>query len=111
MLKLKEKDLKNDFRKVISIGYCQAQTLLKYKAPIGYTSGTYGWNSDIYLIDNIYISTGYRPISNININYELIESYEKRAKKIYTKNINYQLAIKKIDKLLIAFINEIKGGV
>lgn len=42
-----------------SIGYCEAQYLLKFFSPLYYTAGTYGRKSDIYLIDGVYYATGY----------------------------------------------------
>lgn len=44
-------------------GYCDIQCILHYDHAIAYTSGTYGWNADIYQTDydNTVIVTGYRP--------------------------------------------------
>lgn len=54
---------------VVSVGYCGAQTLLRGVSPIGYGSGVYGWNYDVYALplpwdvrggDPVTVCTGYR---------------------------------------------------
>ena len=56
---------RNDINKedMISLGYCQCQIALRvfgenYK--VGYNSGAYGWNYDLYNINDVSIVTGYR---------------------------------------------------
>ena len=62
--------------RILSIGYCAAQALLRYETPFAYSSGVYGWNCDYYDIDGVCISTGYRPIGK-SVDYtELREAEE-----------------------------------
>lgn len=70
----------------VAIGYCQAHYLLYYETPVYYTAGVYGWNSDVYSIDGILISTGYRPAGTRRIDYDIIEAYEKMAQDIVCDN-------------------------
>ena len=47
---------------MVALGYCQCQTVLNlfggdYK--IGYNSGVYGWNYDLYRIGGVDVVTGY----------------------------------------------------
>lgn len=68
---------------IISIGYCDLQTLLKYESPRAYTSGLYGWNYDLYDIEGIAICTGYRGMpSGKNFDYDLVRKYETKAQEI-----------------------------
>lgn len=45
---------------IIKISYCAAHSMLAYSERIGYMSGIYGWNCDVYEFENAYILTGYR---------------------------------------------------
>lgn len=72
----------------ICVGYCDLQALLQFENPVAYTSGCYGWNSDIYDLghitgyDNACVVTGYRPFGNISSDYEHNRKYEKAAQEI-----------------------------
>ena len=72
---------------MVALSYCQAQTALDlfgtdYK--IGYNSGVYGWNYDLYRINGIDIITGYNvpygKYSNKDIKNKLIELENKIRK-------------------------------
>ena len=64
---------------VYGVGYCDLQRLLRYHEPVAYTSGTYGWNADIYQIDSsTVIVTGYRSFG-APVDYNLTHKYEKQA--------------------------------
>lgn len=104
------KQITENYRKRIAIGYCQAQYLLKGQEPSYYTKGVYGWNNDIYPIDhNTAIITGYRNLQgNITYKYETLEKYEREASHICNNsNINYDDKITKINDLLNQFIEEV----
>ena len=101
---------------ILSIGYCDLQTLLKYESPRAYTSGVYGWNYDLYDIDGIAICTGYRGMpSGKSFDYSLVRKYETKAQKIANRRKkenqtwaqfdNKQRA--DINKLLKNFIKEV----
>lgn len=83
MLKLKatEKEIKKGYKKILSIGYCQAQNLLQYEEAKAYTAGVYGWKSDVYDIDGVAISTGYAPIGQ-RVNYDIVKKYEAEAEAV-----------------------------
>ena len=71
----------------ICVGYCDLQYLLNYENPVAYTCGTYGWNSDIYSLEDITgynacVVTGYRPFGNIASNYDINRKFEEKAEKI-----------------------------
>ena len=90
---------------MVALGYCQAQMILNLFAEdykIGYNSGVYGWNYDLYRIRGVDIVTGYnvpyykysdKEIKNKlielenemqkNFNYSKIKEYKKRFFKIF----------------------------
>lgn len=47
---------------MVALGYCQCQMVLNmfgYEYKKGYNAGIYGWNYDLYSINNVDIVTGY----------------------------------------------------
>ena len=93
--KLTKKEVTEQFAYILEFGYCDIQFIEPYLNQLGYTSGKYGWNSNIYFINNsMCISTGYRPFGNINGNTVFknlklkINNYFKDVKD-YTLRKNY----------------------
>ena len=93
------KAVKNGYYKIISAGYCDLQNLLRYKSPIAYSCGVYGWNFDIYEVCGVAITTGYRgmPSKNSSCDYKLIKEYEDKAQGKSSEDL---------DILLREFVNE-----
>lgn len=85
------KAIKESYKKCYSAGYCDLQFLLSCTEPLYYHAGVYGWDYDVYIIDDVAIFTGYRyPSSGIkHIPYEVAEKYDKYAKKIIDANYDY----------------------
>lgn len=90
-IKTTKTEMRQNYR-ILSIGYCDAQSLLTFESPIAYSAGTYGWACDYYLIRHpevgeVIISTGYSPISTKNMieDYKLIREYEEKARKENTR--------------------------
>jgi hypothetical protein len=101
--------VKNSFNTILSIGYCDIQYLTYYKRPFGYSCGVYGWSCDYYDIEGVCLSTGYSPIGE-NIDYNLMRKYEAKAQKISLDyNLDYKIREKRVNKLLIEFINKAKN--
>lgn len=79
------KYLRNNFTNIISVPYCDLQDLLRYETPLWYTSGIYGWNADVYLVDiDTCIVTGYRPFGNVHPSHELTGTFNRAAQKADT---------------------------
>lgn len=79
--KTTRKYLWSNFGHIISIGYCNIQTLLRGWDPDYYLTRAEGWAADVYVFSgNIAIVTGYDPIGNIKPFYELQETYENKAR-------------------------------
>lgn len=107
-IKVKEKEIKNGYNNIISVGYCDLSHLLSSKDADFYTCGVYGWNADIYKINyNTVIVTGYRPFGNIHASYKgITKKYNEKARKIYNSDRSYESKKKSISKLLEKFIKE-----
>lgn len=107
-MNITKKEIIKNYNNIIRVGYCELQYLLRFKGADFYTYGVYGWNSDIYCINNnTAICTGYRPFGNILPKREITQKYEMKAKTILEREKNCEKARNKIDKLLQQFINEI----
>lgn len=80
------------YENVIKVGYDDLQDALEWREPNFYTSGVYGWNSDVYVIDYAtVIVTGYRPFGNIELPREVINTLNKCAVSI-THYFDYDMA-------------------
>lgn len=102
--KTTQKTIKENYAAIISIGYCDAWYLLHFENPIAFTSGVYGWNADIYDINNVAIVTGYRPFGNIHVDYDIIREYNNRAKTIISDNgVEYEKKKELVNDLLLEF--------
>lgn len=106
-IKVTKKIIKEGFRNIITIGYCDLQYLLHFEDVDFFTCGLYGWNEDIYKINHsTVICTGYNPIEGIRPNRETIKKYELAAQNNINK-LNFEDAKKQNKILLEKFIDEI----
>ena len=92
------------------IGYCEAQFLLTYQNPIYYTAWIYGRKSDIYRIENFFISTGYWYVGE-RPDYNLVRNYDDKARKIYCSDYPRKSKKTRINNLLIKFIHEARENI
>lgn len=84
--------------KMVALSYCQCQMVLSmfgHDYKIGYNSGIYGWNYDLYRINDIDIVTGYNVPYTSYINKELkskLVALENKIRKNhdFTKHDVYQ---------------------
>lgn len=112
-VKTTEKAIKNNYSNVICVGYCDLWHLLRCTEPKFYTAGVYGWNADIYEINNnTAIVTGYRPFGNIHASYSgICNKYEEKARAIVDNwDLKWPEKSKKLEKLLAKFIEEALQG-
>ena len=92
------KFVRSTFTNIISVPHYALQDLLRYESPIWFTSGIYGWNADVYMIDfNTCIVTGYRPFGNIRPTYALTDVFNRTAQKADTPE-KMQRPIKRLCK-------------
>jgi hypothetical protein len=107
-VKVSKQQVLRDNYKVLSVGYCELQGLLKNSRSNLYSAGVYGWACDYYDFDGLIISTGYSPIGS-SIDYKIIRSYEAKANKInYNNELTWEQKEKKLKTLLNKFIKEVK---
>lgn len=106
--KTTRKDVKNGYEKIIYVGYCALQRLLKCESRIAYTTRAEGWGADIYDFGNVAIVTGYAPFGNIHPKHEINEKYEAIAKTIIDAN-PYDWKVQKtvLRDLITVYINEV----
>ena len=107
-IKVTQKEIKESWRNIVSIGYCEAQYLLSFKEAKMYSCGIYGWKCDYYIIDNsTIISTGYAPVGNLS-DYKLVREYDKKASEILSnRNLSYDEKKLQVNNLLDEFIAKI----
>ena len=106
---LKRKDIVRESGYKFAIGYCDMQHLLRYQNKLGYTCGTYGWNCDVYRVDDCIITTGYRGMVGKSIDYNLLREYELKAEKIVCDlKKSYEQQKKEVNDLLSELLNKAK---
>lgn len=97
------KQIKENYHKVIRAGYCDVQHLTRFREPIAYSCGVYGWNCDYYDIDGVIVATGYRgvPQQNTNVSHQTIREFEKKAEKlVHDYDLDYEERKEKVESLL-----------
>ena len=106
-IRVTKKQIQEGYKNIIIAGYCDLQFLLKYRDADFNTCGVYGWNADIYKINNnTVICTGYRPFGNIR-KYGLAKKYDDKARKIICDySISWEKQRAKLDKLIEKFVKE-----
>lgn len=108
--KTTKKAMQNNYNKIVSIGYCNAQYLLQYENAIAYSTRAEGWACDYYDVNGVLISTGYAPLSskNTNSNYDMVHNYDNRARAIvYNNDLDYETRKEQVSTLLAEFIKEV----
>ena len=89
--------------RLVSVGYCDLQTLLRYHSPEAYTSGVYGWNFDVYEIHGLTICTGYRGMPGRKA--KNAEEYERKAREA-VETLGWEEAEAEVERLLTEFCNQ-----
>ena len=84
---------------ILSVGYCDAQFLLRGIDPFAYNAGVYGWNCDYYYTDGICICTGYRPHGR-SVDWKTLREYENKASAIlHDWNYTYDEQMERVSQL------------
>ena len=112
MVKLKatKKEMREGYYYILSVGFCDMQSLLNEQRPFAYSSRAEGWACDYYEVDDVLISTGYAPLNDKNMikDYRIIEEYENKALEI--DSLFFHLDERKAKKaaLLKELVNKLK---
>ena len=98
-VKVSRKSIKDNFRNVYQLDMSKSYTIFRGQSPAYYTAGIYGWNCDVYIInEDTAVTVGYRPFGDC-----LPEAIEKdmfqKAKKIEWTSKSYAEAVRKITAL------------
>lgn len=102
--KTTRKDIKSRYNKVLAIGYCNIQNLLRFREPFAYCTRAEGWAADVYHINsNTAIATGYAPFGNVKPKYDLQRAYDEAAYKIIS---NYNIPQEEQAELVEMLLNE-----
>ena len=115
--RVSKKEVRNTNSRIISIGYCDMQFLLRHHDCNMYSAGIYGWSCDYYIINsdntgmftpNTVISTGYQPLSNRETKPDryLLRLFEKYASLVLDSATEASTAVKQswLNRLLSAFV-------
>ena len=107
-LQATKKEMREHYGRILSVGYCCLQRLLKYETSFVYSVRAYGWSCDYYDVDNVLISTGYSPLSNCNVkvSYDMIHDYEKLAEVLDSDYLPYHEAKIRMRVLVEQFVAE-----
>lgn len=103
--KTTKKVIKDGYTNIIYIPYCSAQSLLRFVYPIAYTSDTYGWSCDYYVVEGVCISTGYDHIGR-PVNRDMLTSYDYKAELINESSLGWDAKKQAVNELLSDFIQE-----
>ena len=94
---------------LISVDYCGLQHLLYFDSPVAYTCGVYGWNYDVYNVDDYVICIGYRGMpTGLKIDYKIIRKYDDMAKHVLNNISDYDKKREMLNNLKQDLIKEIR---
>ena len=101
------KAVKEQYKTILKIGYCNLQLLLSRVDPFAYSTRAEGWACDYYYIGNdVVISTGYAPIGK-PVSYDICREYEKKAQKALEGLWDYTDQRDALDALIEEFAKEV----
>lgn len=107
--KITRRELRARFDTVISVGYCNLQSLLVDVDPCYYLTRVEGWAADVYRVGrDAVIVTGYAPIGNIAPSYELQRKYELAARRVIGDGLHINTIEKqsRLETLRADFVKE-----
>ena len=112
MVKLKatKKEMRNHYWHILSVGYCDLQSLLREQQPFAYSTRAEGWACDYYDIEGVLISEGYAPLASKNMkkDYDLILDFENKAMEIDSLYLPREERKAKKEALLKELIEKLK---
>ena len=110
-IKITKKEIKGRFNKILSVNAGGMQSLLKYQDPFAYSAGIHGWDCDYYMVNDVLICTGYRPIKGkgISIDYDLLQKYEAKARDVlFESDVKYRDTIEDLLEQCITELELVK---
>lgn len=104
--KITKKELKKLYPVQIRVGYCNLQTMLVYKEPEYFISSMYGWDCDVYIIDEIAIVTGFNPFGNVPVSCYDCGKFNSKALRILHSFPDYSTQKIMLDRLCSEFVTK-----
>lgn len=106
-MRISEKELKKNFKNIYCVGYCELK-MLEFMEADYYTTGVYGWNCDVFKIDNnTLLVTGYRTFGK-QVSKEVVNIYNNMFEELKEKYHFYKNFKEKLNTLLNSLIISIK---
>lgn len=91
---------------IIKVGACYLQHLVNGASKIGYTSGVYGWDADVYDAGKCFIVMGYRPFGTVSAPYELCKGYDKAAESVCCTETDYDTMRIRLKNIMNDFVGD-----
>ena len=108
MIKVRKKDILDNYNIVLKVLYCETEDLLRGEDCKFCTTGKDGWNADVYILDkDIVLVTGYRPFGTRNYD-DILKKYNNIAKNINSKDYDWKEQKAQLELNLHRMIEEIK---
>ena len=106
---MKKHITRNNLKNETVIVVKDIQHLLFYKKPYGYNAGVFGWNYDVYNVNDLVVCTGDRTIrGDYQVNYIDCKKYDDLAREIVNSwDLNYEEKKPLVNELLNNFIEEV----
>ena len=112
MVKLKatKKEMREGYYYILSVGYCEMQSLLRERQPFAYSTRAEGWACDYYEVGDVLLSEGYAPLACKNMieDYSTIKEYENKAIEIDSLFLPLEERKEKKEALLKEMLNKLK---
>lgn len=91
---------------IIKVGACHLEHLVNGASKVGYTSGVYGWNADVYDAGRCFIVMGYRPFGTVSAPYELCHKYDMAAEAVCHTETNYDTMRIRLKNMMNDFVGD-----
>ena len=99
------KDIYNGAARVVRVGYCGAQNLLRGVDAFASNAGVYGWNWSAYNVGGgVVICTGYRNLTG-DVMHETVKKYDEQAREACALT-DWREREKRLNGIRAAFVRE-----
>lgn len=99
-VKVSRKSIKENFRNVYQLDMCKANTIFYGQSPAYYTAGIYGWNCDVYIVDeNTAVTVGYRTFGKLLPDAITKDVFRKAERVRESSRYNYAETTRKISAI------------
>ena len=101
------KDIYSGAARVVRVGYCGAQNLLRGVDAFASNAGMYGWNWSAYNVGGgVVICTGYRNLTG-DVMRETVKKYDEQAREACAGLTDWRECEKRLNGIRAAFVREV----